>query len=81
MMTKPSRKALRALYSFSQHTGWDDVSDFFNEELLKTYEAMAGHFDEVKLRQFQGRAQFIREFLDLVRDAHQNLEKLRDSGL
>lgn len=80
-MTKPTREQLRGFYTLGQHSGWSSVHDFLEEELLKTYEALAGHFDEVKLRQFQGRAAFIREFLDVVRDAKTHLEKLKDTGL
>lgn len=73
--------AVRALYSFSNHTGWDDVSKFLNGELQKVYEVLASSPDEATLRQMQGRAQFIREFLTLVADAPKVLEKLRESSL
>ena len=81
MLTKPEPMALKALYSFSNHTGWDDVSKFLNGELAKVYEALVLNPDEVTLRQMQGRAQFIREFLDLVANAQKVLEKLRESSL
>lgn len=81
MMTRPSTQALRAIHVLSQSSGWSDIKAFFDEELLRTYELMSSHQDEVKLRQFQGRAQFVREFLDIVRDAKVNLEKLRESTL
>lgn len=80
-MTKPRAQALRALYVLSQSGGWEDIKGFFDEELRCVYEALASHPDEVKLRQMQGRAQLIREFLDVVRDAKTNLEKLRESTL
>lgn len=73
--------ALKALYSFSHHTGWDSVSKFLSDELSKVYEVLASSPDEVTLRQMQGRAQFIREFLDLAANAAKVLEKLRESSL
>jgi predicted ester cyclase len=81
MLTKPKPMAVKALYSFSNHTGWDDVSKFFDDELAKVHEVLVSSPDEVTLRQMQGRAQFIREFLDLVANAPKVLEKLRESSL
>lgn len=81
MLTKPEHMALRALYSFSNHAGWDDVSKFLEGELNATYRALATAADEVTLRQMQGRARFIQEFTSLVRDAAKQLEKLRETTL
>ena len=73
--------ALKTLYSFSNHTGWPEVDQMFRDELAKVYETLASSPDEATLRQMQGRAQFIREFLDLVANAAKVLEKLRESSL
>lgn len=73
--------AVKALYSFSNHTGWDEVSKFIQGELDKTLEHLVLSPDEVTLRQMQGRARFIQEFLDLVANAPKVLEKLRESSL
>lgn len=81
MLTKPDRRTLKSLYSFSVRDGWDDVSKFLQGELDKLHEALESSLDEAKFRQLQGRAQFAREFLDLVADAPKILEKLRESSL
>lgn len=81
MLTKPSPTAVKALFVLSGHTGWDDVSKFLQGELDKVHEVLVSSPDEVTLRQMQGRAQFIREFLNLVATAPQVLEKLRESTL
>lgn len=81
MLTKPHPLAVKALYSFSNHTGWDDVSKFLQAELDAVHKVLTEAADEATLRQMQGRAQFIREFTTLVRDAPKVLEKLRESTL
>ena len=81
MLTKPSVNALRALYAISIREGWDTVKGMFEDELLKVYEGLASHQDEVRLRQLQGRAQFIAEFLELVDNSLAHLEKLRANTL
>lgn len=53
----------------------------FQSELQAIYRTLASSTDEVTLRQMQGRAQFIQEFLDLVANAPKVLEKLRESSL
>lgn len=73
--------AVKALYSFSNHTGWEAVGKLFEDELQAIYRVMTSSTDEVTLRQMQGRAQLIQEFLDLVANAPKVLEKLRESSL
>lgn len=81
MLAKPDSRALRALYSFSNHAGWDEVSKMLEAELASTYEMLVKHKDEVIVRQMQGRAQFILEFQKLVREARQELEMRQQSTL
>lgn len=81
MLTKPSAQALRSLTGFSRQTGWAAVDQMFKDELSKTYEQLAEGADEAYLRQLQGRAKLIREFLSLVQDAPRTLEKLGVSSL
>lgn len=81
MLTKPDRRTLKALYSFSVRDGWDDVSRYLQDELDQLHVALENSLDEAKFRQLQGRAQFVREFLDLVADTPKILEKLRESSL
>ena len=81
MLTKPTIQSLRGLYAISQGKSWQDVGKMFEDELQKSFEFLAESRDELALRQMQGRVQFIREFLDVVRDAPRLLEKLKDQGL
>lgn len=81
MLTKPNSRALRAFYSLSNRTGWDDISAFLDEELAAVYEQLSQAREEVTLRQLQGRAQFIVDFKKVVRDAPTLLEKLRETTL
>ncbi len=81
MLTKPSLHALRSLYAVSQGKSWEEIDKLFRDELQKSFEFLAESRDELALRQMQGRVQFIREFLDVVREAPRLLEKLKDSGL
>lgn len=81
MLTKPTTQALRSIYAISQGKGWDEINKMFEEELRKSFEFLAESRDDLALRQMQGRVQFIREFLDVVREAPRLLEKLKDSGL
>jgi len=81
MLTKPTAQALRSLLGFSRQTGWTEVEQMFKDELSKTYEMLADSADEVLIRQLQGRAKLIREFLSLVHDAPRTLEKLGVSSL
>lgn len=81
MLTKPKPMAVRALYSLSNHTGWMDISKFLYDELDKVHETLVLNPDEGTLRQMQGRAQFIKEFLHLVENAATVLEKLRETPL
>lgn len=81
MLTKPTVNALKALYSISIREGWDHVKAMFEVELAQVYAGLASHQDEVRLRQLQGRAQAITEFLDLVDNSRAHLEKLRANTL
>lgn len=81
MLTKPSRQALRSLYSVSQSPSWVEIDKLFKEELQKSYEYLADSRDELTLRQLQGRIKLIQEFLDVVQEAPRLLEKLKDSTL
>ena len=79
MLTKPTKQMLRSLYKHSQQDSWVEITKLFEEELSKTFEVLADSREDTALRQMQGRAQFIREFLALVREAPRHLEKLNDT--
>jgi len=81
MFVKPTVQTLRSIYSLSQQSAWGEMDKFFKEELQRILLTLADSRDDVALRQLQGRAQFIREFLDTVNGSQKSLEKLRDTSL
>lgn len=81
MFVKPNAQTLRSIYSLSQQSGWAEIDKFFKEELQRTLLTLADSRDDVALRQLQGRAQFIREFLDTVNGSQKSLERLKETTL
>lgn len=81
MLTKPSTSALRALHKLSQQPEWREVGKMFEEELAEAFKHLMSSRDNATLYQMQGRAQQIRDLMDLTRDASKILEKLRESTL
>jgi arginine repressor len=81
MFVKPTAQTLRSIYSLSQQSAWGEVDKFFKEELQRTLLTLADSRDDVALRQLQGRAQFIREFLDTVNGSQKSLERLKETTL
>lgn len=81
MLTKPTRQQLRSLYSLSKTDAWTEIDKIFQTELDKTYENLAEGRDDATLHRLQGRAQLIREFRVLVREAPSLLEKLGETTL
>lgn len=81
MLTQVSNEAYRAMFKVAHSADWPVISRMLEDELSAIYEHMSLSHDEVKLRQMQGRAQFLREFMALARDATIVMEKLRESPL
>lgn len=81
MFVKPTAQTLRSIYSLSQQSAWGEVDKLFKEELQRTLLTLADSRDDVALRQLQGRAQFIREFLDTVNGSQKSLERLKETTL
>ena len=81
MLNRPDTQVLRAMQGLSPQADWITVRRFLQDELTKLHHTLESCLDEAKLRQLQGRAQFVREFLDLVENSRQTLEKLRESSL
>jgi hypothetical protein len=77
MLTKPSPAVLKVLTTLKGHPGWIELIKFFDEELASMYRALAEAQEDCRLRQLQGRAQCIREFLALVTNAQELSEKTR----
>jgi hypothetical protein len=81
MITSPSPAELKALHALGNQTGWPEVREFLEGELIAVHRLLSEAKDDVTLRQMQGRAQLIREFLKLVSGARQALEKARVNTL
>jgi arginine repressor len=81
MFVKPTVQTLRSIYSLSQQSAWKEIDKLFEDELQRTLLFLAESRDDVALRQMQGRAQFIREFLDTVNNSQKSLEKLKETTL
>lgn len=81
MLTKVTPEAAKAMFRLSGQAEWQAVAKMLDDELAATYKHLVLSPDEAKLRQLQGRAQFIQEFQAAVRDARSNLEKLGGSSL
>lgn len=81
MLTKPSPKAVKALHALKLSGHWAEISEYIESELSKVYDVLVSSPDEVTLRQMQGRAQALRDFMVMVRDAHKTLERLRETTL
>jgi hypothetical protein len=77
MLAKPDRKQLEALANVAKSSWWTEVKRLLDEEYTATVTLMIGVTDEVALRQSQGRAKFLHEFMNLVQQAAQS----RDTSL
>lgn len=69
MLTRPAPAVLIALTALRNHTEWQEVTKFLEQELTALQLQLIEAVDETTLRQFQGRAKCIKEFLALVRPA------------
>jgi len=81
MLTKPTPAVLLSIVNFRGHTGWGEVLKLFESELVALNRALAEAQEDCRLRQLQGRAQLLREFLALVENAPTQLERLGGSSL
>ena len=76
MFSKPTLDFVRALVITTRQPGWPGVKQGIEAELHRTYELMRDTQDIVGLRQLQGRARVLKEFLELAESAPQLLDKL-----
>lgn len=79
MLTKPDAKVLTALQSLGASGAVVEVTKFLEGEREKIREHLESTPPGENLHRLQGRAQFITEFLVLVRDAPDTLKKLKDN--
>jgi hypothetical protein len=69
MLVRPSPEALQSLAMLSQSALWRPVAEMLTEELGRTYDLLRESAHDAALRQAQGKAQFLKEFMDLVAKA------------
>lgn len=66
MLVRPSPEALQALATLAKSALWKPVEGMLTEELGRTYDLLRESASDAALRQAQGRAQFLKELLDLA---------------
>lgn len=76
MLVRPDARVLRSLIGLSTHPAWDTLLTYLNEERAKTLELLADSIEESALRKLQGRAQVLKEVLELAASPDQHLAKL-----
>jgi hypothetical protein len=76
MLVRPDSRLLRSLLTLRGHPGWETVLDHLIRERAKTLELIAESADEVALRRLQGRAQVLKEVLELAEKPDEFLTKL-----
>ena len=75
MLTKPTEPELRALAQLKA-PGMIGIVELLRRELASTDKVLRDTHDEVSLRQLQGRAKLLEEFLSTVDSSTETLEKL-----
>lgn len=76
MLSTPTHAALIAIDQASKLPRWTDIERLLDAELTATVDRMIGCREDADLHAFRGRAQFIREFQKLVREAPDTLVKM-----
>ncbi len=69
MLHRVTEQALRALHQLSRNPLWSEVDKMFEAELAEVNRKLADAADLIVVGQLQGRAKFLYEFRDLLRDA------------
>lgn len=75
MLTQPTDAMLIALEQASKLPRWKDVDKLIEAELTATLDRIIGAQVDAELHALRGRAKFLREFQQLVRDAPAQLTK------
>ena len=75
MLVKPSAELVRSLHFVKKQAAWGAVEAAFDRELTETYRQLAQARDDVDVRQLQGRAKMISEFMKLVADTDELLKR------
>lgn len=81
MLQNPTTAQLRALHALTRTAHWKDFLSIFETELDTLNGHLAARSNETELRQLQGKAQHVRDFLKLAAKAREQLEKLGEAVL
>lgn len=77
MIKQPGANQLEALAILEHNPNFIAIREWLEDSLRATYETCASERDEVTLRQAQGAATDLNEFLGYTRTARDTAEKLR----
>lgn len=77
MIEKPSHLQLEALSALEHNSNFKHVKNWLEDSLMKTYQHCSTEHDDATLRQEQGAAQALSEFLTLANNARGIIEKNR----
>lgn len=77
MIRKPNAIEIEALATLKNNNSFQHVLGWLTESLVLTYDECATLHDEIALRQAQGSAQDLKEFLDLAENAVKLIKKSR----
>lgn len=76
MLLRPTETHLRALASLATTPVWFTVEAMLKEDLRVTMEKIVASANIAELRNLQGRAKWLTEFLKAVEDAPSDLKKV-----
>lgn len=81
MLTKPDEKLLTAVMGLGASGTLVEIIKFLESEREKARDQLEVVLDDVRIRQLQGEAQFLTEFLETLRDAPALMTKLKAGRL
>ncbi|MGZ5183597.1 MAG: hypothetical protein ACXWCO_00695 [Caldimonas sp.] len=77
MDRSPSPELLQALINLARSADGKRIIAMFEAERRNAQERLESATEDAQIRKLQGKAQFLKEFLERVRDASDILEKMR----
>lgn len=79
MISKPTIRHVRALHVIVNSPAWADMREMIQGELDSIFNAMVVTADPALLHALRGRAQALRDILDLSSKTRETLEKLEST--
>lgn len=81
MLTKATSHQLRAAHNLRTQGQWKELEGYLQGELARVLDLMVSCLEDAPLRQLQGRAKALSEFMTFVNDSTDVMEKAeRPSG-